>query len=116
MAIVPRYRFSISSRQALRVAAPVAWIAVALCGCSINLGSLTPSADKEEPKASASQQALEAKLKKNEDEVVKLRDAMLKDCDEEIAKVDEAIKKARSSPVPDFSSLEGLVYPKGDKD
>ena len=30
--------------------------------------------------------------------------------------LEEAIKKARSSPVPDFSSLEGLVYPKGDKD
>ena len=30
-------------------AAPVACIAVALCGCSINLGALTPSSDKEEP-------------------------------------------------------------------
>src|SRR5437016_4813034 len=49
MAIVARYRFSTSSRDALRVAAPVACIAVVLCGCSINLASLTPSADKEEP-------------------------------------------------------------------
>src|SRR6266568_6082630 len=49
MAIVARYRFSTSSRQALRIAAPAACIAVVLCGCSINLGSLTPSADKEEP-------------------------------------------------------------------
>src|SRR5207245_54695 len=32
------------------------------------------------------------------------------------SELDEAIKKARSSPVPEFSSLEGLVYPRGDKD
>jgi hypothetical protein len=37
------------SRLALRTAATIAWITVALGGCSINLGSLTPTADKEEP-------------------------------------------------------------------
>jgi len=49
MAIVARYRFSEASRHGLRAVAPVACIAVALCGCSINLGMLAPSADKEEP-------------------------------------------------------------------
>src|SRR5450755_2615600 len=49
MAIVARYRFSEASRHGLRAAVPVACVAVALCGCSINLGLLTPSADKEEP-------------------------------------------------------------------
>src|SRR5664279_5346915 len=49
MAIVARYRFREASYHALRAAGPVACIAVALCGCSINLGLLTPSADKDEP-------------------------------------------------------------------
>src|SRR3954470_20446187 len=49
MAIVARSRFSTSSRHALRIAVQVACIAIVLCGCSINLGSLTSSPDKEEP-------------------------------------------------------------------
>ncbi len=28
--------------------------------------------------------------------------------------LEDAIKKARASPVPEFSSLQGLVYPGGD--
>ena len=47
MAIAARFREA--SYHALRAAGPVACIAVALCGCSINLGLLTPSAEKEEP-------------------------------------------------------------------
>ena len=29
--------------------------------------------------------------------------------------LEEAIKKARASPVPEFSSLQELVYPRGDE-
>ena len=35
--------------------APVAWVAIVLCSCSINLGSLSPSAQREEPAQLASQ-------------------------------------------------------------
>jgi hypothetical protein len=57
MAIPVRYVFSgvsfgISlgvSRSRRRAACSIALIAIALSGCSINLGSLTPSADHEEP-------------------------------------------------------------------
>ena len=49
MAVAARYRFPEASRHGLRASAAVACIAVALAGCSINLGLLTPSADKEEP-------------------------------------------------------------------
>jgi tetratricopeptide (TPR) repeat protein len=34
-----------------RAPLPLALVAIALCGCSINLGSLSPSADDEAPKA-----------------------------------------------------------------
>src|ERR1700742_902550 len=50
MAISVPYRSSAVWRSCPRAAAPVALIAVALCGCSINLGSLTPSSEqREEP-------------------------------------------------------------------
>ena len=49
MLIPVPYPFSGASRFGLRVCAPIALIAIALCGCSINLGSLSPSAEREEP-------------------------------------------------------------------
>jgi tetratricopeptide (TPR) repeat protein len=39
------------SRFGWRASAPIVLIAVALCGCSINLGSLLPDSDSEAPKA-----------------------------------------------------------------
>jgi len=45
------YPLSGASRSPARVSVPVALIALALCGCSINLGSLSPSADDEAPRA-----------------------------------------------------------------
>ena len=49
MLIPVPYPFSGASRFGLRASAPIALIAIALCGCSINLGSLSPSAEREEP-------------------------------------------------------------------
>jgi tetratricopeptide (TPR) repeat protein len=47
---VPR-PFSGASRLGLRAWVPIASIAIALCGCSINLGSLSPEPSSEAPKA-----------------------------------------------------------------
>src|ERR1700704_1522338 len=50
MAISVLYRSSGARRFFPRACAPVALIAVALCGCSINLGSLTTTSEqREEP-------------------------------------------------------------------
>src|ERR1039458_10883907 len=49
MAIPVPYPFSGASRFCPRRAAEIVVIAIALCGCSINLGSLSPSAEREEP-------------------------------------------------------------------
>src|SRR6202140_5744742 len=47
---VPR-PFSGAARLGLRAWVPIASIAIALCGCSINLGSLSPEPSSEAPKA-----------------------------------------------------------------
>jgi tetratricopeptide (TPR) repeat protein len=47
---VPR-PFSGASRLGLRAWVPIASVAIALCGCSINLGSLSPEPSSEAPKA-----------------------------------------------------------------
>src|SRR6202166_539935 len=47
---VPR-PFSGPARLGLRAWVPIASIAIALCGCSINLGSLSPEPSSEAPKA-----------------------------------------------------------------
>src|SRR5579862_3424493 len=44
-------RFSGASRLGLRVCAPILAAAIALGGCSINLGSLLPESDSGAPKA-----------------------------------------------------------------
>src|SRR5271154_1953645 len=49
MAIPECYPFFLALRFSRRAAAAVALIAIALGGCSINLGSLSPSAEREEP-------------------------------------------------------------------
>jgi tetratricopeptide (TPR) repeat protein len=51
MAIPVPHRFSGASRLGWRASLPIVAIAIALCGCSINLGSLTPGSDSEAPKA-----------------------------------------------------------------
>ena len=38
-----------ASRLGPHVSVPVALVAIALCGCSINLGSLSPPSEREEP-------------------------------------------------------------------
>ena len=43
------YAFSGASRLGRCACAPIALVAVALCGCSITLGSLSPTAEREEP-------------------------------------------------------------------
>jgi regulator of sirC expression with transglutaminase-like and TPR domain len=49
MANPVRYHLSGASGHGPRTAASVALVAMALGGCSINLGSLTPSSETEEP-------------------------------------------------------------------
>jgi len=49
MANPVRYPLSGASRHGPRTAATVALVAMALGGCSINLGALTPSCEPEEP-------------------------------------------------------------------
>src|SRR5258708_19203496 len=49
MAIPVSHLFSGASRLCRYAPAPAALLAFALCGCSINLGSLSPSAEREEP-------------------------------------------------------------------
>lgn len=44
-------RFRGASRRRLRACAPILVAAIALAGCSINLGSLLPESDSEAPKA-----------------------------------------------------------------
>ena len=44
-------RFSGASRLGLRACAPILVVAIALGGCSINLGSLLPESDSDAPKA-----------------------------------------------------------------
>src|ERR1700712_3639959 len=51
MAISASYPVPGASRCRPRVAASVALIAIALCGCSINLGSLTPAAERRDEPA-----------------------------------------------------------------
>jgi tetratricopeptide (TPR) repeat protein len=43
-----------ASRFGWRASAPIVMVAVALCGCSINLGSLSPEPDNAAPKAAPS--------------------------------------------------------------
>jgi Tfp pilus assembly protein PilF len=47
------YALSGAARFGLRAFAPIALIAIALCGCSINLGSLSSEPDKETPPKAA---------------------------------------------------------------
>ena len=47
-----------TSRFGWRACAPIVMIAVALCGCSINLGSLSPEPDNAAPKAAPSSASL----------------------------------------------------------
>ena len=49
MAIPVSHAFFAALRPGPRVLAPLALTAVALCGCSINLGSLSPSSEREAP-------------------------------------------------------------------
>src|SRR5476649_1474985 len=49
MAIPVSHPFSGIWRPGPRTSVPIALVAVALCGCSINLGSLSPSSEREEP-------------------------------------------------------------------
>src|ERR1700691_1943811 len=49
MALPVPYAFSGASRLGRCACAPIALVAVALCGCSITLGSLSPTAEREEP-------------------------------------------------------------------
>src|SRR5260370_4101046 len=52
MAIPVPYAFSGASRLSLRASAPVLLVAIALCGCSFDLGSWSSAPDKETvPKA-----------------------------------------------------------------
>jgi tetratricopeptide (TPR) repeat protein len=51
MAIPLPRPFSGASRLGLRAWVPIASMAIALCGCSINLGSLSPEPSSEAPKA-----------------------------------------------------------------
>jgi tetratricopeptide (TPR) repeat protein len=55
MAIPVPYRFCSGVACVASVTAPVAWVAIVLCGCSINLGSLSSSAEREEPAQLTSQ-------------------------------------------------------------
>jgi len=55
MAIPVPYRFRSGVACVVSVTAPVAWVAIVLCGCSINLGSLSSSAEREEPAQLTSQ-------------------------------------------------------------
>jgi Tfp pilus assembly protein PilF len=50
MAIPVPYPFSGASRLGPRTSALVALVAITLCGCSINLGSLSPERDQASPK------------------------------------------------------------------
>ena len=50
MALPVPTRFSGASRFSLRACTPI-WVAIALCSCSINLGSLSSDPDNEAPKA-----------------------------------------------------------------
>src|SRR5258708_12513954 len=47
MALPVPYRFSGPSRLGLRALAPVTLLAITLCGCSFDLGSLSAEPDKE---------------------------------------------------------------------
>ena len=49
MAFPVPQRFSGVLRLGAGLSAPIALVAVTLCGCSINLGSLSPSSEREEP-------------------------------------------------------------------
>src|ERR1700693_1085688 len=49
MAIPVPYAFSGASRLGRCACAPIALVAIALCGCSITLGSLSSSTEREEP-------------------------------------------------------------------
>jgi len=51
MAIPVPYPLSGASRFRRRTSAPIALVAIALCGCSINLGSLSSEPEHEAPKA-----------------------------------------------------------------
>ena len=53
MAIPVPYHFSGASRLGPRTSALVALVAIALCGCSINLGSLSPESNSEGPPKAA---------------------------------------------------------------
>src|SRR6266436_682994 len=53
MAIPVPYPFSGASRLGPRTSALVALVAIALCGCSINLGSLSPEPNNEVPPKAA---------------------------------------------------------------
>ena len=49
MAIPVHYPFSGAARSGPRASCSIVLIAIALSGCSINLGSLTPASENEEP-------------------------------------------------------------------
>src|ERR1700730_15901396 len=49
MTIPVSHLFSGASRRCRYAPAPAVLLAFALCGCSINLGSLSPSSEREEP-------------------------------------------------------------------
>jgi Tfp pilus assembly protein PilF len=51
MALPVSYRFSGASRRSARASVLIVFVAIALCGCSINLGSLSSEPDKEAPRA-----------------------------------------------------------------
>jgi tetratricopeptide (TPR) repeat protein len=53
MAFPVPYRLRAASRLGLRPLAPIGLVAIALCGCSINLGSLSPEPGYEAPKPAA---------------------------------------------------------------
>src|SRR5260370_15690290 len=53
MAIPVSYLFSGASRLRPRASVPIALVAIALCGCSINLESLSSGPDNAAPKAAA---------------------------------------------------------------